>query len=224
MTGIETARATSAITVQSASPLNPCARERGWTATAATPHSSSSPAISTAFSESSSHPLRILAVTGRPAASTTAKAISRRSAGSRMRADPPPPRTTFFAGQPTLMSMASGESAAAAAAAPAIASGRAPNIWNAIGRSSSANARSSNDFAPSRTSPSALTISVQTMDAPLRLHILRMALSVSPARGASTNGVSQWMLPICMNGVYCPRRSSVKERRATRSERPRGGS
>ncbi len=87
-------------------PPNPCSRVRPWTVTAATPTFSNSRAKYGADWLASSHPSRILTVTGSRVAPTT-RSTSRTVVPvvSHIMADPPPVRTTLRTGQPMLMSM-----------------------------------------------------------------------------------------------------------------------
>jgi hypothetical protein len=83
---------------------------RAWIAIIATPDCSSSCATSTPLRWSLSQPQRVLAVTGRLEASTTARTIWPSSGRLHRSAAPASRVTTLCTGQPMLMSMKSGRS------------------------------------------------------------------------------------------------------------------
>ena len=77
-------------------PENPCGGVLPCTITAAAPTCSNSRAKTGAVSDSSSHPSRILTVTGIEMARTTAATSSTARSTWQSKAEPPPPRTTFL--------------------------------------------------------------------------------------------------------------------------------
>ena len=117
---------TRPISVQSASPRYIWARVRPWIVRAAMPTSCRRRAISSMFFDSSSHPRRVLTVTGSFTASTMRRVISTISGTSRIMPDPAPRPAIFLTGQPKLMSIRSGPAASARSAASTIGSTRWP--------------------------------------------------------------------------------------------------
>lgn len=117
---------TRPMSVQSASPRYIWARVRPWMVSAAMPTSCSRRAISSMFFDSSSHPSRVLTVTGFRTARTIWRVISTISGTSRIMPDPAPRPAIFLTGQPKLMSMMSGSAASAMRAASTIGSMRCP--------------------------------------------------------------------------------------------------
>ena len=127
MTGMSRASFTLAMISQSAFPLYIWTLVLPWTATAEAPPARAARAHSTAFTWSSSKPLRILTVTGREVFSLTAATILSIRAGSFMRADPSWLFTILGTGHPMLMSRRSKVSFSIMAAALAMNSGSWPN-------------------------------------------------------------------------------------------------
>lgn len=107
MTGMWTASLTAFITARSAVPAYPCLLVRPCTQTALAPAPAAIFAISGALTDASSHPERILTVTGTGEHLTRA-CVSRDSvAGSRKRAAPSPFFVTLWTGQAAFRSMRS---------------------------------------------------------------------------------------------------------------------
>ena len=149
------------MSVQSASPLYIWQRVRPWMVSAAMPASCRRSASSTIILELSSHPRRVLTVTGLPTASTTAFVMATILSGSFIIPLPAPRPAIFDTGQPKLMSTMSAPcppaiSAARSAirAASTIASGMLPYIWMATGASSSEVTILAMAFFASRIRPS----------------------------------------------------------------------
>ena len=120
-------------------------------------------AISGAFFELSSHPSRILTVTGTSTASTAAATRASARSGSRIRAEPAmAPPVTSLAGQPKLRSMTCAPARAASRAPSAIWTGSRPTSCTTIsGRPSPTAARRTTSGRPRENSAQA-TISVAT--------------------------------------------------------------
>ena len=118
-----------------------CVAERGCSARAAAPASTSRGPSSRQAREPSSTPRRIFTVTGTGTADATASVIRQASAGSSSRWAPAPVFVTFRTGQPKFMSTTSAPAAATMRAASAIAPGSEPKIWIASGCSSPATRR-----------------------------------------------------------------------------------
>ena len=135
----------------------------------------------------SSHPIRILAVTGTwsPTARATPEATLA-SASQFLRSDEPPfLATTLLTGQPKLMSIKSGcfQSMIFLAASP-MRSPSPPKIWTPQGRCSSVNSVYFLVRSSCLMMPSAETNSVTMTSAPSSLQIERNTTSVTPAIGA----------------------------------------
>ena len=88
VTGTRTASTTEAMISHGARPVNCCERVRGCTVIPSAPSSSAMRAISTAFSERSSQPPRILTVSGTDTALRMPLMTSAARSGSRMSAEP----------------------------------------------------------------------------------------------------------------------------------------
>ena len=145
----------------------------------------------------SSHPARILTVTGILTALVIAATTAAACAGSRIRLQPALCLAIFDTGQPMLTSTMSAPMPSTICAALAMVSGSPPKIWIEIGRSSSVYSAYSSVRSIPRTSPSELTISVTTRpQPPWRLTSRRNAVSVMPAIGATANGDGRVTLPI----------------------------
>ena len=134
----------------------------------------------------SSHPARILTVTGMRTARHIARTMAAACDGSRIRVHPALCFAIFGTGQPMFTSTMSAPIASTTRAAAAILPGSPPKIWMETGRSSSVYSAYSSVRSIPRTSPSELTISVTTRpQPPWRFTRRRKAVSVIPAIGAS---------------------------------------
>ena len=130
------------MSVQSASPLYIWHLVLPWTVSAWIPTSCSLSASSTIIFESSSHPSRVLTVTGSFTASTTILVISTILSGSLIIPEPAPLRAILLTGHPKFMSITSApcppaisDAFSAMTAASTMASGMFPYICMPIGAS-----------------------------------------------------------------------------------------
>ena len=181
-------RLTSAMGPQSASPVYICALVRPCMVSALMPQSCSCSASSGMMMCDASHPSLVFTVTGRLTAFTTSRVISSiRGMFCSMPAPAPLP-ATFFTGHPKLRSMRSGRACSTMRAASTMASTERPYICIPTGLSSSLMASLRSVAFTERTSASALTNSVYTIDAPKRLHSSLNPMSVTSSIGASSTG------------------------------------
>src|SRR5690606_29249639 len=170
-------------------------------AIAAAPASSTRRATSGAPRSVSSHPFRILTVTGIATARLIARMIAAACTGSRIRLQPAWCLAIFGTGQPMLTSTMSAPMDSTTRAASAMRSGSPPKIWMDTGRPSSVYSAYSSVRSMPRTRPSLLTISDTTSpQPPCRLTRRRKAVSVIPAMGETTNGESRSTDPIFISG------------------------
>ena len=147
----------------------------------------------------SSHPFRILTVTGMRTACTISRMIRCACAGSRIRLHPALCLEIFGTGQPIFTSTMSAPMPSTIRAASAIVAGSPPKICTETGRSSSVYSAYWSVRSIPRTMPSLLTISVTTRpQPPCRFTRRRKLVSVMPAIGATTSGDSRRMLAIFM--------------------------
>ncbi len=211
-TGMLTACLTAATVSYSASPLKKSSRVRPCTASAAIPISSAWRAIETALRLPRLHPVRILSVTGTPAAATTRARIARTSGSSCISAEPAARLQTFLAGQPKLISMIWAPSSTLRMAASAIIPGSPPAICTMRGSGSSRWISRFRDLDVFHSRTSDVTISVAAIAAPMLLQRLRNGRSVTPAIGASASGAARVNGPIFM-ALQAVRRSRSAHRR-----------
>ena len=160
------------------------------------PSASAAIAISAAFKLSSSHPRRILSVTGTSTASITDWIISKASFGSRIKAEPDKAPVTFRAGQPIFMSIISAPASSQAFAPIAIQCGSRPTSWMESGSTSPC----PEAFAIFSASPAAnlslATISETTKPGSKCCKTLRNGKSVTPDIGAIKTRERKACLPI----------------------------
>ena len=160
------------------------------------PASSAMRAISGAFRCSLSQPVRIFSVTGMSTAATTASRISRTSASSFISAEPAALLHTFLAGHPMLMSMIWAPNSAFSLAALASISGSPPAICTERGSGSPSWFMRVCDLRVCHSLLSAMTISDTASPAPIRRQSRRKGRSVTPAIGATINGLGRVYGPI----------------------------